>query len=205
MKRINLLPKLKQRELNHERTLYSLAVALIAATVILLIGLLVQFGVWTYLNRKMKVSETEIEQLKAVANKSENSTIKEQIKQVNAQIQDFTNLTAKTPQWSVVLSAFVKNIPNGVKVTQFDGDAVKKEVTISGYSPSRDLVIDLYNNINADKEHFKNINYPLENVTQPTNVRFYFTFQLADGILIKGESAPAPAEQVIEPVPEATQ
>ncbi len=192
MKRMNLLPKLKQRELEYERTLYSLTVAVVIATVILFIGVLVQFGVWTYLNNKIKASDAEIQELKNEANKSENATVKEEIKKVNAQIQDFTNLTAKTPQWSVVLAAFVKNVPNGVKITQFDADSVKKEVTISGYSPTRDLVIDLYNNINADKEHFKNINYPLENVTQPTNVRFYFTFSIADGVLIAGEATPEP-------------
>lgn len=187
MKRINLLPKLKQQELSYERTLYSVTVAVVIATVILLIGVLVQFGVWTYLNRKTQASEAEIELLKATASKSENAEVKEKIQRANSQIIDFNNLMAKTPAWSEVMAAFVKNVPAGVKITAFEADAVKKEISIAGYSPTRDSVIDLYNNINADKDHFKNINYPLENVTQPTNVRFIFTFNIANGVLIKGE------------------
>lgn len=186
MKRINLLPKSKQQELVYERALYSVTVAIVIATVILLLGVLVQFGVWTYLNRKVQASAAEIEELKRVANKSENANVKEQIKAVNAKLNDFSNLTAKTPHWADVLAAFVKNVPEGVKITNFNADAEKNEVSINGFSPSRDLVIDLYNNINADKEHFQNINYPLENVTQPTNVQFNFTFSITDGVLIKG-------------------
>lgn len=159
--------------------------AVVVAVIVLLFGVVVQFGVWAYLNKKIHTSQAEIEQLKRVANKSENASVKEEIKHVNAEIQDFTDLTAQTPHWSRVLAAFVKNVPVNVNITQFDADAAKQEITISGFSPSRDLVIDLYNNINADKEHFKNINYPLENVTQPTDVRFNFTFSIADGVLVE--------------------
>ena len=160
---------------------------------------------WAYLSRKLNTSDTEIEYLKTIANKSENATVKEEIKIANAQIQDFNNLSLKTPKWSVVLEAFVRNVPEGVKITQFDANSTKKEITISGYGPTRDLVIELYNNINSDKEHFKNINYPLENVTQPSDVRFYFTFAIADGVLVEGETTPDPAvEQAAVPAVEET-
>jgi Tfp pilus assembly protein PilN len=186
MKRINLLPKLKQSELKTERLLYSISVAVVLATVILVLGVVVQLGVWAYLSRKAVAVDAEIEQLKRVANKSENAEVKTQIQLVNSQIADFDKLSKQTPQWSAVLTEFVKHVPAGVKITSFDADTKTQEITISGYSPVRDLVIDLYNNINSDKEHFKNINYPLENVAQPTNVRFNFTFFIADGFLVKG-------------------
>ncbi len=103
--------------------------------------------------------------------------------ETNAQITDFSSLAKSTPEWSEVLEAFVSDVPAGIKVTQFDGELKTGEINIRGYSPTRDQVIDLYNNINADKTHFKDINYPLENVTQPTDVRFNFQFTVADGIL----------------------
>ncbi len=185
IKRINLLPKQRQRELAHERILYSISMMAVFGITILLLGVLVQVGVWVYLNQKVKANEVQVEQLKSIANKTENAAVKGQIIKANGVVTDFTNLSAKTPQWSAVLQAFVSNVPNGVKITQFDADATKKEVKIIGYSPSRDLVIDLYNNINADKEHFLNINYPLENVTQPTDVQFNFTFNIVDNLLVK--------------------
>jgi Tfp pilus assembly protein PilN len=186
MKRINLLPKLKQNELAHEKLFYSIAVAAVIGVAILLFGVLVQVGVRVYLDRSLKSVNEQIEQMRLIANKSENAAIKQEIQLVNAQINDFAQLTKQTPQWSSVLAAFVRHVPEGVKITQFEAKTLKSEISISGYSPSRDLVIDLYNNINADKENFKNINYPLENVTQPTNVKFFFDFSVADGVLLKG-------------------
>lgn len=187
MKRINLLSKQKQHELVNEHTLYSVSVAVVLATLILILGVVVQLGVWVYLDRTAKSVSDQITQLQAIANKSENADLKQQIKLANNEIQDFSSLYNKTPQWSDVLAAFVKDVPNTVKITQFDAQTDKQLITISGYSPTRDLVIDLYNNINADKDHFKNIDYPLANVTQPTDVRFFFTFSIADGVLTKGQ------------------
>jgi Tfp pilus assembly protein PilN len=188
MKRVNLLPKAKQQELVHEHILYSITVAVVCAVIIMLSAVVVQFGVWTYLDRKIKTTDAKIDQLKKVANKTENTALKQEIRLINSQIADFSQLIAKTPQWSGVIAAFVKHVPDGVIITQFDGQTIDKEITISGFSPSRDLVIDLYNNINGDKEHFSSINYPLENVAQPTNVRFTFTFIIADGVLVKGSN-----------------
>lgn len=185
MKRINLLPRTKQQELSYERVFYSVAMAAIFGVLIMLLGVVAQFGAYVYLDRKDKAMDTEIEQLKGVANKTENAEIKKQIRVVNAQIDDFTKLSSLTPQWSEVVSAFIKNIPADVKITQFSADTETGVIDIQGFSPTRDLVIDLYNNIKADKEHFENINYPLGNVTKPTNVRFLFNFTVAKGILVK--------------------
>lgn len=183
MKHINLLPKTKQSELAHESAFYSVAVAVGICTAILLVGVLVQLAVGFYINRAAVSIEAQIEQLKKMANKSENAEVKKQIMETNAQITDFSSLAKSTPEWSEVLEAFVSDVPAGIKVTQFDGELKTGEINIRGYSPTRDQVIDLYNNINADKTHFKDINYPLENVTQPTDVRFNFQFTVADGIL----------------------
>ena len=186
MKRINLLPKLKQQELVHEHIFYSVAVAAGLGVLLLLFGVIVQLGVSIYLSRSMKSIDSEIVQLKIVANKSENAVVKQEIKLANAQLDDFTKLSSQTPQWSRVLTTFIQHVPEGVKITQFNAKTELQEVTISGFSPTRDLVIDLYNNINADKKNFKDINYPLENVTQPVDVRFFFTFTIADGVLAGG-------------------
>ena len=187
MKRINLLPKLKQREISHEKVFYSVAVAVVIGVTILLLAVVAQFGVYLYLSSKVKSVDAEIEQLKRQANKTENADVKQRIKLANSQISDFTKLSSQTPQWADIISAFIKDIPQTVKITQFDANTEKQEIVISGYSPTRDLVIDLYNNLNSDKKYFKSINYPLENITQPTNVRFNFTFNVADGVLVRGD------------------
>jgi Tfp pilus assembly protein PilN len=184
MRRLNLLPKSKQQELASEKLFYALSVASIIASAIVLIGILTQIGVYLYLKNNLKTVSAQVEDLKRSANKTQNAEIKKKINAVNVTLEDFANLSKKMPQWSKVLHAFVKQIPPGVKITNFTADKDKKEITIIGYSPTRSAVIDLYNNISADKEHFKDINYPLENVAQPTDVQFTFTFYIVDPVLI---------------------
>ena len=64
MKRINLLPKNKQIEISHEKTFYSVSVAVVISTLIIFIGIAVQFGVLAYLNNEISSVNAEIEQLK---------------------------------------------------------------------------------------------------------------------------------------------
>ncbi len=191
MKRLNLLPRLKQQELAYERIYHSLFVAGSIAVAIVLFGVLSQIAAHFYLSRHLATIESEIEVLKRTANKEENAVVKKQIILTNSILDDFSNLAKTSPQWSRVLEAFIQHVPADVRVTNFTADIEKKQITIIGFSPTRDAVIDVYNNINADKEHFKDINYPLENVAQPTNVQFTFTFTIVDSVL---SDSPIPAE-----------
>jgi hypothetical protein len=56
-------------------------------------------------------------------------------------------------------------------------------VSITGFSPTRELVIQLYNNILQDNKDFYNVNYPFENLGKPTNVNFHFNFYLQSKLL----------------------
>ncbi len=182
-KRINLLPAPRQLELANEKVLYSVSVAATLGVVLLLLGVLAQFGVRLYITHTMDSVSLQIEQLKGVVDKSENANVKKQIQLANAQISDFAKLSSQTPEWSSVVAAFLNDVPHQVVITQLTADTVKQEIMIRGYSPTRESVIDLYNNINADKDHFLNINYPLENVAQPVNVSFNFTFNVVPSVL----------------------
>lgn len=187
MKRINLLPQHKQVELYYEDLYHSVNALVALSAVILLLGVVVQVGVWVYLDRKEARLVVEVTELQQVINKSENAEVKQEIKDINAQMTDFDKLTTSSPQWSKVLKAFAGLVPNGVLINNFISDSESQEVEISGYSPTREQVIELYNNINASKEYFKDINYPLENVAKPTDVTFNFKFYIQDGILTPTE------------------
>jgi Tfp pilus assembly protein PilN len=98
-------------------------------------------------------------------------------------MNDFKNLAETTPAWSKVLLAFADQVPEGVQINSFSADLTTKKITISGFAPTREQVIQLYNNINDDKNRFKDINYPLENVSKPANINFHFTFYIKDELL----------------------
>lgn len=184
MKRINLLPQHKQTDLYYEDLYRSVTTLVILSVLILLLGIVAQIFVWIYLDRQEVAISAEVADLQQQIDKSENAQVKLEIREINTLMADFESLSKSTPKWSTVLKSFARLVPNGVLITTFVADSKTGEIEISGYSPTRDQVIELYNNINGDKEHFKNINYPLENVAKPVDVQFNFLFFIQDGVLI---------------------
>lgn len=183
MKIINLLPKAKQQELRYEELFHSVAMASVLVGIFLLFGLVMQLGVRLYLTQEKSAIEKNIEDVKRTANKQENNDIKNKVKLVNAQMNDFQSLAATTPAWSKVLIAFSNQVPDGVKINQFTAELNTKKIIITGQSPTREQVIALYNNISQDTKDFHDIDYPLENVARPTDVSFHFTFFIQDKLL----------------------
>lgn len=184
MKRINLLPQHKQSDLYYEDLYHSVNTLVVLSVVILLLGIVAQVLVWIYLQRKEVAIVERVTEMQQQIDKSENAQVKLEIREINTLMKDFEGLTNSTPQWSRVLKAFARLVPNGVLISSFVADSKTGEIEISGYGPTREQVIELYNNINGDKTNFKNINYPLENVSKPVDVQFNFTFFIQDGILL---------------------
>lgn len=184
MKHLNLLPKHKQQELYYEDLYHSVSKAVVLSVGVLLLGVTVQFGVWFYLGNKETSVNARVEELKQQIDKTENAKLKQEIRLINSQIQDFQTLSSQSPIWSNVLKAFSALVPSGVKISSFSADIKTKKIEITGFSPTREQVIELYNNINSDKEHFKDIDYPLENVSKPANIKFNYTFFIQDDVLI---------------------
>lgn len=184
MKLINLLPSKKQTELYYEDLFHSTSIAAALGVVILLLGVVAQIFVMFYLENKETKIGVEIGIYKQQTDKTENAEQKTQIKLINSQMQDFEKLAQSSPQWSKVLLAFGALVPKGVKISNFEADSQTGKVKVIGFSPTRDSVIEFYNNINADKDHFKDVDYPLENVSKPTDILFNYSFTIQEGVLI---------------------
>ncbi len=186
---MNLLPKEKQEELFYSKMFHSIVVAFQIGFIILLLGLMTQIVLYVYLDNESKNTEAMVLNAKTETGKKEYADQRAQVRVVNTKMRDFQTLLDNTPKWSSVFNAFAKNIPPDVKITTFTANRQTKKVQIQGVSPTRELVIQLYNNINNDKEFFNGIDYPLENVTKPLDVSFKFTFNINEGILGTAEVA----------------
>ena len=183
MRIINLLPKPRQSELRYEAMLHSLWFVCVLSVLSYVLVFMVQFGVKFYLQFEAGSIKAQITQLQAEAQKQQTSDVKTQVTQVNNLISDYNNLAASSPKWSNLIKAFAPLPPDGVKINSLTIDPVGKSIAINGLSPTRELVIQLYNNILNDKTHFYGINYPLENVAKPTNVAFHFNFYFREDLI----------------------
>jgi Tfp pilus assembly protein PilN len=183
MKIINLLPRIKQQELRYEELFHSVLTAAIFGFVSLVLVVLLKVGLGVYLQQQQTAVAAQIEQTKSLSNKEENAKLKSTIDNINLQLKDYQDLSNASPLWSNALRFFAADVPDQVKITTFVADSAKKQVDIGGFAPTREQVIALYNKINEDKEHFRDIDYPLENVARATDVDFHFTFFVQDSVL----------------------
>lgn len=183
MKTINLLPKTRQRELYYEIILHSLWVVVSLSLASFILVFLVQYATKFYLQFENDAIKQQVTELQSQVNKQQNTEIKAKIGAVNNLVSDYLNLANGSPYWSKIIKAFAPLPPPGLKISTFTVDPKNKTVSISGLSPTRELVILLYNNILQDQNNFYGIDYPLENVVNSVNVSFHFTFKIQDKLL----------------------
>jgi Tfp pilus assembly protein PilN len=148
-----------------------------------LVVALLYAGVWWYLGAAERGLSAEAESLRAQSNSETTNDVRKQIKLINNQIADYVTLAAAVPRWSVLLQKFALVVPVGVQVQSFAVDSGRRQVSISGIAPTRDLVILLHDNIAKDSDHFSNVDYPLENVARPKDISFHYTFQVKEDVL----------------------
>lgn len=180
---INLLPKPRQQEIRYLNILAVLVKVMIFSFVSFALVFLSQFGAKLYLAEKTRATDAEIRMLKEQVDKNDNARLKSQISLINNTAADYLSLSGASPKWSRVMRAFAKIPPPGVRVVNLMVDANSKMATIVGVGPTRQQVIDLYNNLVADDGEFYNVDYPLENVVKAQNVNFHFTFYVRDSLL----------------------
>lgn len=183
MKTINLLPKLRQKELYFEKVLSKILLVIWMTFFSFLVVVGIQLYSKYYIQSRLGAVKTEIESLKIQVSKKENAETKDKLKALNALTLDYKNLITTVPKWSRVIEAFSKLPPEGIRVGSFSVNNSSKVVTVSGFSPSRDLVIEFYNSIKADTQNFYNVDYPLQHIVKAKDVPFTFTFNVKEELL----------------------
>ncbi len=177
------MPKPKQQEIKYQRVALGIKTLVILSIMTFGVVFLVQTLIILYLNHELSSVRSNITRLSSEVNEDENGKVKEQIKSINNVLHDYRSLAGASSRWSKMLRALVPLVPETVNLKSLTVDAAKKSVTITGFSPTREGVIELHDNIEADKNNFMNINYPLENVAKPKDVTFHFTFWVKEELL----------------------
>lgn len=183
MKIINLLPKNKQEEIKYESIYHGMVVLLVISVFSFALVFLTQLAAKFYLKGKISAIEKQIEYSQKQIDNNENAELKKKITAVNEVVADYKGLAENAPKWSKVLKAFSPIPPQGIKVQTFVVDLPAKKINITGFSPTRELVIALYNQLLASKKYFYNVDYPLENVSRPEDINFHFSFNFQEELI----------------------
>jgi hypothetical protein len=174
-KRINLLPKDEQRQLNWDL----LSAHMISFWVMILISLaallLLALGQRLYLSRQMSRYDAQIEQQKKVLASSDNEALRTQVVDLNNQVKAINNLRDSHLNWSDVFVAIADITPGDVQFNQINIDRATGRVDVVGQAKLRDSILEFWSNV-IKSDEFENINFPLSNLEKPTDGAFNFTF-----------------------------
>jgi Tfp pilus assembly protein PilN len=184
MKVINLLPQSEQKNLQQEKLSASLRKFLISSAISYGFIILLLVGWRFYLQGTLANVDSDIKKNQALINRQDNDILRKQVQKINNIDTDYLNLAKVNPQWSKILLAFKKLVPNDVLITSLNANTKTGKIDIIGVGLSRDSVLALRTNI-ANSPVFQNVNLPLENLQKANNVVFNYSFFIADGALTK--------------------
>lgn len=165
---LNLLPPQKKAELR-SAFLYSFL-----QTMVLLVLIGVSVGSFSLLSARfiMKKNLSDVSRRNAPETQ-EFKSVSETIKSINTHMTRLELLNGQFNDWSRLLLAVEGAVPPGVVINQL---AVSQAgvVTMSGNGATRDSVLALRRNLEANPL-FSNVQSPLSNILQRTDVKFEFT------------------------------
>src|SRR5260221_2097408 len=100
MRIINLLPKARQQEFHYEMIFHSLTIFFVMSALSFGLVFLALFATRLYVQHQGSQIDAQTHQIQNVANKQENTQLRNQVKGINVTINEFQNLADAKPRWS---------------------------------------------------------------------------------------------------------
>ncbi len=174
---INLLPSSYKKELLQEEN-WRLTLILGILFLIFLVSLiLLLISIKIYI-------QGQVESLKVLADLEEKSLktsgipdFREKIDMANKKILGLESFYKAQDSTVEVLENIFQTIPAKIYLTSFFWQKSASQVSLSGFSPSREALFELKKNLEEEKE-FTDISFPLSNWQKPTDIDFTVTFKM---------------------------
>jgi predicted RND superfamily exporter protein len=133
-------------------------------------------GSLTFLNMQYLAFEKDInDQQSRIIQTETLKTIQNRIKELNDGILAIKKIEDSKSDLYEVLDRINEEIFQGVKIYSLQIDNDSKLITVSGYSSSRENLVAIRKILNGDS-HYKEVDFPLSNLANPTNINFRFSF-----------------------------
>jgi Tfp pilus assembly protein PilN len=177
MRIINLLPLARQNELRYEEyarfvilTGVFVLLALVAAYGVLLFGL-------TTVQSRISSLKHEIEEKEERLQAFTQVEIRDRASELNHMLLVFERAEAVRILWSPILQEFASQVPTDVVISRFVVSQTTKQVSVSGLARTREDMLRFRENILSSTK-FRDINFPLSNLSKPVDIPFRYTFYL---------------------------
>ncbi|MGB2762355.1 MAG: PilN domain-containing protein [Minisyncoccales bacterium] len=180
---INLLPPEYKKELSKEEQ-YKIVLTLgIFVLLFLICFSLILLSIEIYVSGQLEIKKEFIKQSQKEMNFSEIEGLEQKIKSVNENISALVIFYGN--QTSIIkISEEISNlIPSGIYLNNISINSSKEKdyrflVSLSGFSPSRELLLELESNIKKKEEFFKASSFPQSTWTKPVEIDFSLNLKI---------------------------
>jgi len=173
---INLLPLNERRLLkNQEKEKIILILEIIIFNFFLSL-ILILFAMKIYTGGLLEAEKTIFEQEKKELEVSEIKNIAQRINSVNKNFVDLDYFYNNQISVIKIIEQLYKTLPNGIYLTNFSYTKDASEVTISGFSESREMLVEFKNSLEASN-NFEKIIFPESSWINATSTSFNLNFK----------------------------
>lgn len=174
---INLLPEEEKvflyKDLQKKITIILGSLSILSFLVFILILFFVQLRMEFLVNEKKIVlieKKNELQENRFQKTEGKIKILNQDFKQINPVFQ-------KTGYLTEILNEIASLLPSDVYLTNLSYRQEKKEVSLSGYCPTRELLAELKYNFEKSS-FFQDIEFPASNWAKPKEIEFIFTVKL---------------------------
>lgn len=175
---INLLPpKQKEELLTEERFKLSLILGIL--TLIFFISLiLILFSIKFYILGQYNYQKVILSQEEKRFKESEIKVFQEKLNFLNRELSNLVSFYQNQINLTEILEKISNTLPPGVYLTSFSFSADTSQISLTGFSPTRETLLEFKKNLEEEK-NFSQIYFPPTSWIEPTNINFSINFKIS--------------------------
>ncbi len=176
---INLLPLSYQAELKEQENRKLISILGVLFLIFLISVVLILFSVKLFIQGQLEAVKIMAGLEEKTLQTSETQKLETEINSTNKNISKLNAFYKKQVDSVAILEKIFKTLPSEINLTAFSWQKKTGQVSISGFSPSREILFSFQNNLEQAKE-FKEIYFPPQNWIKSADIDFYVTFKLIE-------------------------
>jgi len=174
---INLLPPKEKETLLKEKQKSQVFILGITIFASLLFLILILFSIKVNLKNEVNSQKTTLEKEQKIFKMSEMQNLEKEIKDLNITLSKLDSFYQEKFYLTDILRELSETLPPGLYLKRISFNAESQEISLSGFSPTREILSEFKRNLEKEKI-FKDVYFPPSNWLYSTNIDFFATFKI---------------------------
>ena len=178
MIKLNLLPPQEKKILSLEEIQRWISFYGVAVLGLLFVFIVLLMVAWLFIMVQLDWAKADLEKARQNFNSQGFKEQENKVNQINQQLGKISRAQNDYRSYLDVLAKISTLIPANIRLNAFSLNE-QKEIRLNGFTPQRELIIQFRERLEKSG-FFKDIESPLSNLTQQTNITFDLKFKIND-------------------------